>query len=98
MEHLRACHSRSPLETRAFDNLPDWPKFKTLTKGLKLIKQLLKGEKMFMRTSPTSTYDPLYLTSSIWPDNFWLIDASTPILSPLLTTNGSNLDSNIVKI
>ncbi len=33
-EHLRACHSRSPLETRAIIGLPDWPKFKALTKEL----------------------------------------------------------------
>jgi hypothetical protein len=30
--------------------------------------------------------------------NFWLIDANTPVLSPLLTANVSNLKPNIVKI
>ncbi len=58
VEHLRACHSRSPLDTRAVIVLPNWPKFKAVTKELKLIKQLPKGEKLFMRTTPTSTYDP----------------------------------------
>jgi hypothetical protein len=43
VKHLRACHSRSPLETRAAIVLPYWPKFKTLTKELKLIKQLPKA-------------------------------------------------------
>ncbi len=27
VEHLRACHSRSPLDTRAIIVLPDWPMF-----------------------------------------------------------------------
>ena len=39
VKHLRVCHSRSPLDTRAVVVLPDWLKFKTLiTKELKLIK------------------------------------------------------------
>ena len=28
VEHLRACHSKSPLDTKAVIVLPDWPKFK----------------------------------------------------------------------
>jgi hypothetical protein len=55
VEHVRTCHSRSPLETRAVIVLRDWPKFKALTKELKLSKQLPKGEKVFMRTSLTCT-------------------------------------------
>jgi hypothetical protein len=87
------------LETRAAIVLLDWPKFKALTKDLKLIKQLPKGEKVFTRTSPTGTYVPSDLLPSIWHViNFWLIDASTPVLSPLLTTNVSNLKPSIVKI
>ena len=58
VEHLRACHSRSPLDTRTFVILPDRPKFKTIINKLKLIKRLHKGEKVFMRTSLTCTYDP----------------------------------------
>jgi hypothetical protein len=53
---------------------------------------------MFMRTSPAGTYDPYDLLPSIWPINFWLIDAKTLVLSPLLTTNVSNFKPNIVKI
>jgi hypothetical protein len=86
------------LETRVVIVLPDWTKFKALTKELKLIKQLPKGEKVFMRTSPTCTSDPSDLLLSIWPVNFWLIDANTPVLSPLLTTNVNNLKPSIVKI
>ena len=51
---------------------------------------------MFMRTSPTGTYVPSDLLPSILPVNFWLIDASTPVLSPLLTTNVNNLKPSIV--
>ncbi len=58
VEHLRACHSKSPLDTKAAIVLLDWPKFKALTKELKSIKHLSKWEKVFMRTTPTSTYDP----------------------------------------
>ena len=97
VEQIRVCHSRSPLETRAVVVLPDWPKCKAVTKELKLIKQLPKGEIVFMRTSPTCTYDPLYLFPSTSPINFWLIDANTPVLSPLLTTNVSHLKPNIAK-
>ena len=97
MEHLRDCHSRSPLETRAVIVLPDWPKFKALTKELKLIKPIPKGEKVFMKSSSTGTYVPSDLLPSLWPVNFWLIDASTPVLSPLLTTNVNNLKPSIVE-
>ena len=85
------------METRAVIVLPDWPKFKALTKELKLIKQIPKGEKVFMKTSSTCTYVPSDLLPSLWPVNFWLIDASTPILSPLLTTNVNNLKPSIVE-
>ncbi len=97
MEHLRDCHSRSPLETRAVVVLPDWPKFKALTKELKLIKRIPKGEKVFIKTSSTGTYVPSDLLPSLWPVNFLLIDASTPVLSPLRTTNVNNLKPSIVE-
>ena len=97
MEHLRDRHSRSPLETRAVIVLPDWPKFKALTKELKLIKRIPKGEKVFMRTSPTGTYVPSDLLPSLWPVNFWLIVASTPVMSPLLTTTVNNLKPSNVE-
>jgi hypothetical protein len=79
VEHLRACHSRSPFDTRAIVVLPDWPKFKAITKELKFIKRLPKGERVFIRTSPTCTYDPPDLIPSILRINFWLIDATAPV-------------------
>ena len=56
--HLRACRSESPLDPKAVNILPDWPKFKAVTKEMKLINQLPKGEKVFTRTTPTRTYVP----------------------------------------
>ena len=53
---------------------------------------------MFMKTSPTYTYDPFYLIPSTWSIHFWLIDANTHVLSPLLTTNASHLKHGIVKV
>ena len=56
------------------------------------------GEMVFIRTSPTCTSDPPYLIPSTWPNNFWLIDANTSVLSPLLATIVSNLKPDIVKV
>jgi hypothetical protein len=95
VEHLRACHSRAPLDTRAIIVLPDWPKFKAITKELKLIKQIPEGEKVCMRTNLTSTYDPIDLISTAWPINFLLMDASTPALSPLLNIDAKNVKPNV---
>ena len=38
-EHPRACHSKSLLDTKLVIVLPDWPKFKAVTKELKRIKK-----------------------------------------------------------
>jgi len=71
VEHLRACHSRSPLDTKAVIILSDWPKFKTIAKELILIKHLpIKGERVFMRTSLAGIYVPSDLLPCIWPVNF----------------------------
>ena len=59
VEHLRACSSKAPLDTKAaVIILLDWLKFKVVTKELKLIKQLPIGENVLMRTTPTCTYEP----------------------------------------
>ena len=36
VEHLRTCHAKSPLNTKAFIVLPDWPQFSAATTGLRL--------------------------------------------------------------
>ena len=80
MGHLRACHSRSSLDTRAIIVLPDWPKLKAVTRELKLIKRLPKGEMVFIITTPTCTYDPPGLIPTAWPFIVGLIYANTPVL------------------
>jgi len=42
---------------------------------------------MFMRTTPTCTYDPADLIASTWVIISWLIDAKTLVLSPTIATN-----------
>ena len=52
---------------------------------------------MFMRTSPTGTYDPLDLIPSTWIINYCFIDTNTRVLSPIITTNVGVIKPNIVK-
>jgi hypothetical protein len=49
-----------------------------------------------MRTTPSTTYDPLDLIPTAWSINFVLIDANTPVLSPLLTAYANNLKPTII--
>jgi hypothetical protein len=49
-----------------------------------------------MIITPLRNYDPLDLIPSAWPINFWLIDANTLVISPLLTTTVSNSKPTIV--
>ncbi len=69
-------------------------KFRALTKELKFISRFSKGEKVFMRTTPTCIYDPPDLIPIAWLVNFWLIDANTLVLSLLLSIDSSNLKPN----
>jgi hypothetical protein len=78
MEHIRVVVSngdlerrlsKSPLDTKVAIVFPYWPKFKVLTKDLKLIKQLPKGKKVCMRTTPIGTYDPPDNITSAWVIN-----------------------------
>jgi hypothetical protein len=85
------------LDTRAVIIQPGWLKLKAVTKELKLINQLPKGEKVLVRTSPTGTYDPLGLIPYAWAINYWLIDANTRVLSPIITNHVGVLNKpNIV--
>jgi len=47
-----------------------------------------------MRTTPTGTYEPPDIIKFAWVINYWLIDANTHGLSPLMSTSVSNLESN----
>ena len=97
VEHLRACHSKSPLDThKAVIVLPDWPKFKAVTMEFKSTKQLHKGEKVFMRTTPSGTYESPDVITHACVINYCLIDANTHVLSPLMNTCVSTLKPDIV--
>ena len=69
VDHLRACKSKSPLDNNACIVLPNWPKFEAVTKELKFIKQLPKGEKVFMRTTPICTCEHFDLIIFAWVIN-----------------------------
>jgi hypothetical protein len=60
------------------------------------MKQLPKGEKVLMRTYPTCTYYPPILILSVWVINYWLVDAKTHVLSPMITTYVGVLKPNLV--
>ena len=49
-----------------------------------------------MRTIPIGIYATSDVIPTDWPNNVWLIDANTPGLLPLLTTDVSNLKPTIV--
>jgi hypothetical protein len=84
------------LDTKAITILPDWPKFKAITKELKFINELREGEKVFMRNTLVGTYEPLDLTTFAWAINYLLIDANKHVLSPIMDTSVSTLKHNIV--
>jgi len=96
VEHLSACHSKSSLDTKAITVLPYWPKFKEVTKELKLIKQLPKVENVFMMTTPTCSYKSPDLITHVWDINYWSIDANALVLSPLMNTSIGALKPNII--
>ena len=105
MDHLRVCHSKSPLDTRTAIVLPYCAKFKATTKELKLIKQVPKGEKVLLRTTPSCTHAPRDIITYTWVNNLLLIDAKMHVLSPTIATNvnvlkpssvTSELEPNIV--
>ena len=49
-----------------------------------------------MRTIPTCTYKPPDIIASAWVINYRLVDANTPVLSPLMNTIVNTLKHKIV--
>jgi hypothetical protein len=58
--------------------------YKAITKELKLIRQIPKGDNVFMRPTTTCSYDPHDFIKSIWAINYWVIDVDTPIIATTL--------------
>jgi hypothetical protein len=60
---------------------------------------------VFIKSSPTCTYDPLNNIPFAWNINYWFIDKNTHVLLPIITTNvgvlkpaifTTNLETNAV--
>ena len=51
---------------------------------------------MFLRTTPTCTYEPPGIITFAWVFNYWSIDANIYDLSPLMNTSVNTLKPNIV--
>ena len=57
---------KSTYDTKAVIVLPNWPVYKAITQKLKLLRQIPKGENVFMRPTTTGIYDPHDFIKSIW--------------------------------
>ena len=73
------------MDAKAVIALPSWLVYKTITKEVKLLRQIPIGEDILMRPMITGSYDPPNLIKSIWIINYWAIDVDTPILTPTPT-------------
>ena len=77
VEHLRSCHAKSPSNTKAVIVLPEWPQFKSVTTGLKLLEQIPVDTPVFTKPSPSRMRHSLMKVP--WPINYWVIDKDTPV-------------------
>ena len=86
------------MDTKAVIVLPNWPVYKAITKELKLLRQIPKGESVFMRPTSTGIYDPPDFIKSIWVINYWVIDVDTPIMAttPAIIIEGDLTTSPII--
>ncbi len=100
VEHIRTCHARSPLNTKALIVLPNWPQFNAATTGLRLLRQVPID-------TPVSLGKRHTAVKILWPINYWVIDkdtsvkASPPLVKSvdlLLTMDEPNNKSNINNI
>ena len=107
VEHVRNCHAKSPSNTKVVIVLPEWPQFKSVTTGLKLLEQIPIDTPVFTKPSPLGIRHNLVP----WPINYWVIDKDTPVKvsstlvqsmsSPIDITNSTNqsdIDSYVIDI
>ncbi len=80
VQHLRACHARAPMNTKAIIVLPNWLVYKAIAKELKLLKQIHIREIIFMRPTTIGSYNSLDVINSIWVIKFWVIGPDTHIM------------------
>ncbi len=102
VEHIRTCHARSPLNTKALIVLPNWPQFNVATIGLRLLRQVPIDTPVFTKQSPLGKRHTVRKIP--WPINYWVIDkdtsvkASSPHVKSVdlpLTMDETNNKSNI---
>jgi len=78
------------MDNKAVIVLRNWLVYKAITKELKLMRQIPKGENVFMRPTTTGSYDTPDFLKSIWVIHYWVIDADTPITTttPTIVNEG----------
>jgi len=102
VEHIRTCHARSPLKTKAMIVLSNWPQFIAATTALRLLRQVPIDTQVFTKPSPLGKRHNVVKVP--WPINYWVIDkntyvkASSPLVKSVdfsLTMYETNNKSNI---
>ncbi len=76
VEHIRTCHSKSPMNTKVVIVLPNWPQFNSVTTGLRLSHQVPIDTLVFTKPSPLGKRHTIVKIP--WPINYWVIDKDTP--------------------
>jgi hypothetical protein len=77
VEQLRKRHAKSPTNTKVVIVLIEWPQFKSVTTGLKLLEQIPIDTPVFSK--PSSLGIRHNLVKIPWPINYWVIDKDTPV-------------------
>ena len=80
VQHVRRCHAKDPGNTVAVIVLPKWPTFDKLTKDLTLFKEIPAWHSVFTRSAEDDSSQRLPVTPAKWPVQYWVMDASTPVL------------------
>jgi hypothetical protein len=77
VEHIRTCHAKSPLNTKALIVLPNWPQFNAATSELRLLRQVPINTLVFTKPSPLGKRHTVVKVP--WPIKYWVIDKDTSV-------------------
>ena len=76
IEHIRTCHAKSPMNTKAVIILQNWPQFNATTIGLiGLLRQVSIDTPVFPKPSPLGKRHTVVKVP--WTINYWGIDKDT---------------------
>ncbi len=94
VEHIRTCHAKSPVNTKALIVLPNWPQFNATTTGLKLLRQISTNTPVF--TKPSTLGKGHTVVKVPWPINYWAIDKDSfvKVSPPLVKSVDSPVNMN----